>query len=115
MVNLALLALALAAGACRDAPGLDRLRKGLAVRDALRVDLDETVGFGANGRAPVPGPWTCVVHRHRRRLVLDHIARAIAARMVDLDHAPRVTETHGLQRLGRAAFAELPATLFEPV
>src|SRR3546814_16862598 len=107
MVNSALPFEPSAAGA--DAARLDRLREGLAACDPLRVDLHEAVGFGTDGRAAVPSAGAGIVNGHRVRTVLDHIARAFAARMMDLDHLARITQAHRLERLlqiGRASFRE---------
>src|SRR3546814_1695799 len=52
---------------------------------------------------------------HRVRPVLDDIARAVAARVIDLNHLPGVAKAQQLERGLLAALGELPAALFEPV
>src|SRR3546814_7078579 len=56
-----------------------------------------------------------VMDGHRIRRILDHIARTGRARVVDLDHPPRVADADRLDDRVLAAFAQLPAALFEPV
>src|SRR3546814_12162940 len=56
-----------------------------------------------------------IMDGHRVRPVLDHIARAVAARVIDLNHLPGVAKAQQLERGLLAALGELPAALFEPV
>src|SRR3546814_5025180 len=63
----------------------------------------------------MPGTRTGIMDRHRIGLVLDHEARAAAARVPNLDHPLRVAQAQAVQRVLRSALGELPAPLFQPV
>src|SRR3546814_6539002 len=56
-----------------------------------------------------------IMDGHRIRRILDHIARTGRARVIDLDHPPRVADADRLDDRVLAAFAQLPTALFEPV
>src|SRR3546814_5809849 len=79
------------------------------------VDLDQPVRLAADRRAAVPRARAGVMDGHRTRRILDHIARTGRARVIDLDHPPRVADADRLDDRVLAAFAQLPAALFEPV
>src|SRR3546814_7530991 len=76
---------------------------------------DLPVGFRTDRGAAMPGTRTGIMDRHRIGLVLDHEARAAAARVPNLDHPLRVAQAQAVQRVLRSALGELPAPLFQPV
>src|SRR3546814_14936864 len=64
---------------------------------------DLPVGFRTDRGAAMPGTRTGIMDRHRIGLVLDHEARAAAARVPNLDHPLRVAQAQAVQRVLRSA------------
>jgi hypothetical protein len=77
-----------------DTPTFCRKGKGLAVRDALRFDLNQSRRLDADRRLPVSGCGAGIVNRCDVWVIGDHITAALGAAMTQLNEAPRIAQTH---------------------